>query len=448
MQAMHFTICGGFLCLAGALAPRQGAHAPVVQAGADGTGIERVPVLEAWPAPAALVAAEIDLAICLDTSGSMSGLIEATKQKLWAIVNDLALVTPMPRLRVALLTFGNNGHAPESGWVRIDAPLTEDLDLISERLFALSTNGGEEYVGRVVHTAASDLAWSATPGALKLIVVAGNESADQDPLVRTAAACATAIGRDILVNAIYCGNPADEIAPGWREVAKLADGQFASIDHEAGTVTIVTPFDAELAELSTAVNSTYVPFGAGGTLAWENQSRQDANAVGLNSEAAASRAELKARAFYVCDWDLVTAAKEGRVKLAELPVEQLPETMRVMTLEQQLSFLDENAAKRQEIEQKIGALAAQRALFVEAELAKQAGAGSRSFDAALRTAIRAQVEQRGFRFAPPPTPAVPPAEGAAPPAQVELPAQIKANPPTQQLQQEQPPPPSAGGALP
>ena len=34
---------------------------------------------------------DIDLAICLDTSGSMTGLIESAKQRLWALVNDLAL---------------------------------------------------------------------------------------------------------------------------------------------------------------------------------------------------------------------------------------------------------------------------------------------------------------------------------------------------------------------
>ncbi|MHC4652135.1 MAG: hypothetical protein ACYTES_14940 [Planctomycetota bacterium] len=41
----------------------------------------------------------VDLAICLDTSGSMSGLINAARQKLWAIVNELALAEPTPKLR-------------------------------------------------------------------------------------------------------------------------------------------------------------------------------------------------------------------------------------------------------------------------------------------------------------------------------------------------------------
>ena len=48
------------------------------------------------PAPPALVPGPVDLALCLDTSGSMDGLIESAKQKLWAIVNDMALAISSP----------------------------------------------------------------------------------------------------------------------------------------------------------------------------------------------------------------------------------------------------------------------------------------------------------------------------------------------------------------
>ncbi len=66
----------------------------------------------------------IQVAICLDTSGSMDGLIDAARQKLWAIVNDLALAKPTPRLEVALLTYGNDGHKEADGWVAVQSPLT------------------------------------------------------------------------------------------------------------------------------------------------------------------------------------------------------------------------------------------------------------------------------------------------------------------------------------
>ena len=60
-----------------------------------------------------------------------------------------------------------------------------------------------------------------------------------------------------MINSIYCGSPTDDLVPAWREVSQLADGHFATIDHD-GTVVITSPFDDRLAELSASLNTTYV----------------------------------------------------------------------------------------------------------------------------------------------------------------------------------------------
>ena len=99
----------------------------------------------------------IDLAICLDTSNSMDGLIDAARRKIWAIVNDLALAKPTPRLRVAVLAYGNDNYDKGAGWVQVQATFTEDLDHVSKTLFGLTTRGGTEYVGRVLQSALSCL---------------------------------------------------------------------------------------------------------------------------------------------------------------------------------------------------------------------------------------------------------------------------------------------------
>lgn len=349
--------------------------------------------------PAAQTSRVVDLAICLDTSGSMSGLIDATRQKIWSIINDLALASPQPDLRVALLTFGNQGHSAENGWVEIQSGLTEDLDLISERLFALTTNGGEEYVGRVVDRATRDLAWSPEPGALKLIVVAGNESAFQDPTIKAEDAARRAIANDLMVNTIYCGPATDNIAPSWLAVSKLADGHFASIDHQNGTVAIATPFDAELASLSSLLNTTYLPFGQQGEAKWMNQRAQDSNALTTNSATAAGRAASKSSALYNCaSWDLVDALRDGKVELAKLKVEELPEEMREQTLEQRIAHVKAKGEERKQLQAKLQAVDQKRQAFVQAELQKSAVDTSKSMDFALRTAIRAQATARGFRF--------------------------------------------------
>ncbi len=361
------------------------------------------PELFSWPPTMRITPAEarrtVELAICLDTSGSMDGLIEAAKLKLWDIVNDLALATPTPRLRVALLTFGNDGHLAEDGWVRVDSPLTEDLDEISRQLFALRTNGGTEYVGRVLREAGEQLEWTPSDSTLKLVVVAGNESADQDQTFRYADVCKGLISRGIMVNAIYCGNPADEIAPAWREVALLADGHYAAIDHNNGNIVIASPFDDKLAELSSTINRTYLAYGEKGAWGATNQAQQDANAQTLSSAVVAARCQSKGSALYSNEhWDLVDACRSAAFKLADVKDEDLPESMRGKTLEQKQAIVADMAAQREAIQKEIADFSARRQAYVNEELKKHQSEEDRSFDTALRKAIRAQAMSKGFEF--------------------------------------------------
>lgn len=339
----------------------------------------------------------IELAICLDASSSMDGLIDAAKQKLWGIVNDLALADPAPELRVALFTYGNDNYSPESSWVREETPFTGDLDLVSQRLFAITTDGGTEYVGRVLQRA-GQLQWHAPGDALRLIVVAGNESADQDTEVRSREMCRDLITRGIIVNSIYCGAPEDSDAVGWRDVATLADGKFATIDKDNGTVAISTPFDDSLGVLSAALNKTYIPFGASGAVGAANQEAQDANAASMNPATAASRAQAKSSALYQCMWDLVDACKKGEVKLADVKTADLPEPMQALSAPERQAYLDKMSAQRGAVQNEIDDLSAKRDAFVIEEKKRQAIDDSQGLDNAMRKAILEQAEKRGIQF--------------------------------------------------
>lgn len=367
-------------------------------------------------APAATAPKTIELAICLDTSGSMNGLIDAARTKIWDIVSDLATATPQPTLRVALLTFGNDGHSAENGWTNVDLDFTDNLDVVSERLFALTTNGGTELVGRVIDRATKSLAWSAGDASLRILVVAGNESADQDSEVRYGDACKRAIERAIVVNSIYCGAPVDDLAPVWQDVARKADGHFAAIDQNSGTVVVATPFDEELARLSGEINTTYLPYGASGAWNASNQATQDANAAHANGAAAAQRCVTKGSGLYSnSGWDLVDASKQPDFKLESIKDEELPESMRPMTMEQRRAHIAEKATAREAFQKRITELGDQRSRFVAAEIAKRSGSDASAFDRAIRNAIRAQASARGFVFKPDPiveaAPATAPAAG-------------------------------------
>lgn len=361
------------------------------------------------PVPATLVpiagkTRPVDLALCLDISGSMEGLINQARQNLWAVVNELATLKPTPTLRVALLTFGCSAHDAEKGWVKVETDFTTDLDLVSQKLFALTTNGGEEYVARVVQTALRELQWSADKQALQLLFVAGNEAATQDPQVPTADAAKAAIARGIVVNTIYCGNPTDELAPAWREVAKLADGQFAAIQQD-DAVVIVTPFDQQLGELSVAMNPTYVLYGQQRLVWAENQSAQDSNAVSLNLAAAAQRCQTKASGLYHNpQWDLVDAVKDPKFDLAAVKKEDLPEALRTLSLDALKAHIEVNAKKRGELKAKVDELGQQRDAFVQQELAKLGKDGGQRFEQAVLESVRQQAKARGFEPKPQPKP--------------------------------------------
>jgi hypothetical protein len=354
------------------------------------------------PAPkAATSVAErpVDLCLCLDTSNSMDGLIDAARRRLWDIVNDLSRLQPKPRLRVALLSYGNLDYPQAEGWVRVDAPFTEDLDFISERLFALRTHGGEEYVGRVLDSALTRLEWSDDAKALRIAIVAGNESADQDQVVPFLDAAKKAAQRGVIVNSIYCGDAVDAIAPGWRDLAKCAEGEFAAIDQDRRAPVCATPYDELLAKLSASLNTTYLPFGAHGAVSCSNQTAQDANASGLGLDAACSRAATKASCNYRNGtWDLVDAVKERDFDLAKLSTDELPDTMRKLTLAERTRYVEEMAKKRAAIQREIGDLAAKRTDFIATEMKRQGLAGDAGLEGAVRRAVRKQAERKGFTF--------------------------------------------------
>ena len=366
------------------------AAAVLTGATAQGKSIAKVP---------AKPARHVDLAICLDTSGSMSGLIQSAKQKLWAVVNELATAKPKPVLRVALYHYGNDGLKAENGWVKQLCPLTTDLDMVYENLFKLTTNGGTEYVARVMHAATTQLKWNRAKGTLRVIFVAGNEPATQDTVHKLRDTCKAAATAGIIVNTIHCGPESTGRNTGWADAAAWADGQYAAIDHDRGTVVINTPHDKKLAELSAKLNTTYIGYGRDGRDGLARQLRQDSNASGLNAPAAAQRASAKAGGLYTnAAWDLVDASKGKDFDITKVKNEDLPEPMQKMSDAEKKAYIAKQASSRAAIQKEIMELTKKRATFVKAEMASKGLDEKASFDGALRKMVRTQAEKRNFKF--------------------------------------------------
>lgn len=339
---------------------------------------------------------DIDLVICLDTSNSMDGLIAAAKQKLWDVVNTLAKAKPTPNLRVALYSYGNDGYDGAKGWVRKEMDFTPDLDKIFEKLFALSTHGGTEFVTRVSRDAIVEQKWSPNPQALKMIFVCGNERANQDSQVSMKEVAEMAVKLDIRLNTIYCGGPDDADCRSWRELASLAKGQFSNIN-QSGQVALATPFDNDLAKFADDINRTYVPFGARGEEAQQRQQAISDKSAGLGKDNAAARVQWQSSAIYRnSDWDLVDKRKDDKTfDLGKVPVEQLPENMRKMTLKERNDYLDQMQRQRDEIQKKVKDLSAKRDAYIRTEMDKlPAAKAAERFDNAIGGAIRLQAEEK------------------------------------------------------
>lgn len=341
---------------------------------------------------------QIDLVIALDTSNSMDGLIDSARQKIWDLVNEMATAKPTPILRVGLISFGNDGYR-ESGWTRVDQPLTDDLDTVYEKLMALKTNGGTEYVGRAIHVAHTQMEWRKDRKALKMLFVAGNESADQDMEHPSIKSAGLMINDDIVVNTIYCGHESDSDAGGWRQVAQRADGQFASIAPDGGAVVVNTPFDDRLNELSRELNDTYIPYGSDGFEAKESQAARDEEASAMSPSAGAARARAKSSALYRNSrWDLVDALEDEDVDIKKIPKGDLPAEMQKMTPAEREAHVKKVAARRAQIQKEIAEVSKKRDAYVKAEMSKMGGEKDKAFDAAVSKALRSQGARKGITF--------------------------------------------------
>lgn len=354
---------------------------------------------KSFPAPAT-PAPGIQLAILLDTSGSMDGLIDQARSRIWKIVNELAKSRKngrAPRLQVALYEYGQSSIPAARGYLRRIVPLSGDLDRVSEELFRLRTNGGEEYCGRVIQAAVSGLEWSRNPHDMKMIVIAGNEPFTQGPSDYRAA-CREAIGRGIIVNTIFCGDYQEGLRTGWKAGADLADGRYAAIDADNAPPPVSAPQDAEIARLGRELNGTYIAYGRAGASSKKRQEAQDDLAAAVSGMVMAERAAAKAAPQYNnSSWDLVDAKKAGQLKLETMKDEELPREMKDMSLKERHEYVAAMQTKRDALQGKIAALNAEREGFVKDRMKDRAATGS--LDEAILHSLRAQAEKKGFVFA-------------------------------------------------
>ncbi|MGI8603013.1 MAG: vWA domain-containing protein [Verrucomicrobiales bacterium] len=343
----------------------------------------------------------VQIALLLDTSNSMDGLIEQAKTQLWKIVNEFIGARRegrAPVVQVALYEYGNDRLSATQNYIRQVTPLTRDLDMISRELFSLRTCGGSEFCGAVIQRALEDLAWDQSSQVYKTIFIAGNEPFTQGPVPHRRA-CQMAIGKGIVVNTIHCGSEQDGLAGQWKAGADVAEGRFLVIDQDRAVVHIPSPVDARIEKLNLELNLTYIPYGKAGGAARQNQFDQDLNADNNRAAGAAvQRIASKASSnYWNAHWDLVDALKQKDFKIEALKAEDLPVELQKMSQDERRSWIEKKSAERAAIQKQILELSEERKRYVT-EKARAAAAGTPTLDDAVARTVRAQAEAKGYRF--------------------------------------------------
>ncbi len=339
----------------------------------------------------------IQVALLLDTSNSMDGLIDQAKAQLWEIVNELSYAKcghNTIKLEIALYEYGNDGLPSQEGFIRQVLPFSNDLDEISKELFALTTNGGNEYCGKVINTSINQLGWKKNNNHLKLIFIAGNEPFTQGP-VNYKDAAVDASEKDITINTIFCGNFRQGIDTMWKHGADITGGEYSAIDHNRETVHIATPYDNVILELNNKLNGTYIYYGHRGAQKRELQAEQDSNARSYSPANAVSRTVSKSSGFYKNkSWDLIDAAEDESFEVEKVAKEELPEELKNKSEKELKQYIAQKSTARKEIQSKINELNKKRVQFIKDNSKKD----DSNLETALLNAIKKQGRKKSFSW--------------------------------------------------
>lgn len=341
----------------------------------------------------------VKIALLLDTSNSMDGLINQAKAQLWDVVNKFTHAKcgndARPKLEIALYQYGNDNLSSREGYIQQVLNFSDDLDEISEKLFSLTTNGGEEYCGAVIHTSLQQLDWGKNPDNLKMIFIAGNEPFTQGKL-NYKDAVTNAKEKDIVVNTIFCGNYEEGINTEWKNGAILTGGDYMAIDHNRQVVHIATPYDDIIIQLNSKLNGTYITYGSLGAAKIEMQYDQDNNAMELAEAVAVKRAVSKSSSLYRnAKWDLVDASEDEAFDISKIRKDELPKELKGKSDKEIEIYIDSKKKERTKIQKEIQELNEKREKYV----AQQRVEGAKGeLENALLEAIQKQAAKKNYTW--------------------------------------------------
>jgi Mg-chelatase subunit ChlD len=309
----------------------------------------------------------LEVVFVLDTTGSMSGLIEGAKRKIWSIADELASAEPTPELRVGLIAYRDRGDA----YVTRRFELTNDLDAVYEKLQSLAADGGgdgPESVNQALYEAVEQTQWTMQPSVYRAVFLVGDAPPHMDyegdvPYTRTAAIAAK---RGIVVNTVQCG-AMQETAAIWSRIAKRTQGTYAAIEQNGGMLAIAAPMDDEIAKLNAELADSVVAYGDAAQVRSVHDKAARAKSASVEAGAARhSYLKKNGGGLVTGRGDLVDDVRNGRVALGSLAPSALPAELRDKSTAEQTSELSRRAEQREQIKAKLDLLVEERSRYVKA----------------------------------------------------------------------------------
>jgi len=352
----------------------------------------------------------IELVFVIDTTGSMGGLIEGAKQKVWSIVNEVMKSPSKPEVRMGLVAYRDHGDA----YVTQVTKVTRDLDNVYNTLMAYKADGGgdsPEDVRQALADGVHKVGWSPrSPNIAQILFLVGDAPPHDDYSNEpdTVDSASEAVKAGILVNTIQCGNM-QGTDTAWKRICRAGEGQYFAIAQDGGVVAIATPFDAELARLGTRVGGTYMAFGGGmggmmGGAAFRKNKVAAQNIIEVAvarsapAEAQCERAYNKAiNAAAYDDSDLIQGIENGTVKLDALKTDELPDELQKLSAEERKKVVSDKIDERKKIRLQILELSKKRDAFIREERQKQSAKNPTGFDEAVSAALKAQIARKGLK---------------------------------------------------
>ena len=369
---------------------------PRLQAKNIDTGMQFAHTIPAIQAPV------VDVVFVLDTTGSMSGLIQTAKEKIWSIASTMASAQPTPRIRVGLVAYRDRGDA----YVTRIVDLSEDLDSVYAALMEFEAGGGgdtPESVNEALYAAVHKLSWSDSEQAYQAIFLVGDAPPHMDyNETQYPAIIAAANGKGIVINTIQCGNLPMTVDP-WTTIASLGQGSFFQVEQSGGAVAYATPYDSEIAKLSARLDATRLYYGSEA-----ERKRMQAKVVAAQEIVTTASVESQARrgvfnageggrANMLGDKELVDALSAGDLKLDEIAAEELPAALQPMAPSEQAAYVEKLAEERADIQRQIRQLAGDRDAYL-AKKVEEAGGLEDSLDNKLYETVKSQAGKAGFEY--------------------------------------------------